>query len=424
MKYLLASLIALVVSADVYAQQPDMVYMPNIQGVKFFIAGNQLAYPIINLGATMATEIHFDDLDGYVKNYNYTFQLCDADWQPVDLSPFDYIKGFSQGRFSQYMTSSVAKIKYVHYQALLPETSCMPSQSGNYLLKVFLNGDTAQLAFTKRLLVVNKIVNIGLQVQHPFNSDLNLTHQKVQFTIDKSKINILNPRQQLKIVVLQNYRWDNAITGMQPLFMRGNSFEYNGEQDCLFPAGKEYRWVNLTSLRLQSDRVDSVSEQNKLTEVFLKPNPERTKFRYQVYVDYDGFFQINSTEVPSPWWQTDYAKVHFIFVPPGNQAFPDKNVYISGEMTGYHEDESSIMDFNPEKGVYERSLVLKQGYYSYNYVTKPIRGADEKPDFSFTEGNFWETENTYTVLVYYRSFSDRSDELVGVATVNSTTTIQ
>lgn len=418
-KQLLIACCLLLVLPKAFAQQPDAVFMPNIQGVKLSIANNQTGYPIINLGAMGAAELHFDDLDGYVKSYNYTFVMCNADWQPADVNPFDYLQGFLQGRFTQYRASAVAKIKYVHYMANLPESSCMPKKSGNYLLKVYLNNDISKLAFTKRLLILDNIVPVGAQVQHPFNSQLYNTHQKVQFTLDKSRINVLNPAQQLKIVVLQNYKWNDAVTGIQPLFMRGNVYEYNGEQDCLFPAGKEYRWVNLESFRFQSERVDSVSERNKLTDVYLRPDPERTKYVYQSYIDYDGFFQIASTDAPNPWWQGDYAKVRFLYVPLNRQPLAGQDVFIAGEMTGYQTNDAAKMVYNNNIGAYEKTLILKQGYYSYLYTTKPQGSTSAKTDMSLTEGNHWQTENTYTVLVYFRSFNDRADELVGSATVSS-----
>ncbi|HVX50699.1 MAG TPA: DUF5103 domain-containing protein [Chitinophagaceae bacterium] len=414
---LAACLLLLLLHAN--AQLPDKIYMPNIKGVKFSLAGNQLGYPIINLGAAGVTELHFDDLDGNIKTYYYTFVLCNADWQPADVNPFDYLKGFLQGRFTQYRVSSYAKTKYVHYMTTLPEAGCMPKLTGNYLLKVYLNNDTAQLAFTKRLLIYNNTVAIGAQVQHPFNNELLNTHQKVQFTIDITRLKVLNPGQQLKVVVLQNYRWDNAVTGLQPMFMRGNVYEYNGERDCVFPAGKEYRWANLESYRYQSERVAGVNEQGKMTEVFLQPDPERTRFVFQTYQDFDGFFQIASTDASNPWWQGDYAKVHFVYVPQTKQPYPNTDVYVAGEMTGYNMDDSSRMEFNPGTGAYEKTMILKQGYYSYMYVTKNIHEDASKAGVALTEGNYWQTENNYTILVYYRSFSDRADELVGVTTVNS-----
>src|SRR5258706_2214805 len=272
MKRILIALLNLLLFLRLPAQQPDKIYMPNIHTVKLFLSGNQGAYPIIQLNSTMSMELHFDDLDASIKNYNYSYVLCDANWNPVDLSSFDFLQGFTQGRLSQYRSSSVAKTKYIHYQALLPEQSCMPKVSGNYLLKVYLNGDTSRLAFARRMLVLDNIISVGSKITQPFNTQLFRTHQKVQFTIDKTKLNILNQQQQLKIVVLQNFRWDNAVTGIQPTFMRGNIYEYSSDNNCVFPAGKEYRWADLRSFRFQSERVDSADLNAKPFEVWLKPD--------------------------------------------------------------------------------------------------------------------------------------------------------
>ncbi|MGI8951701.1 MAG: DUF5103 domain-containing protein [Chitinophagaceae bacterium] len=401
--------------------EPDKIYMPNIHTPQLFLQGNQYGYPIISVGSIAALELHFDDFDGYVKNYNYTFQLCNADWTEVNLSPFDYLKGFTQNRLSQYRVSSVAKVKYVHYQALLPEQSSVPIKSGNYLLKVFLNGDTSQLAFTKRVLIVNNIVTIGASIQQPFNQEFFKTHQKVQFSIDVSKLNLLNQQQQLKVVVLQNYRWDNAVKNMQPEFMRGNMYEYNGERDFLFPAGKEYRWVDLRSFRFQSERVKNVDMKTVPFDVELFPDGERTQERYLYYPDRNGFYEISSTDLINPWWQGDYANVHFSFVPKNNIPYPDKNVYIIGQFTNYFYNDSTKLDYNATKGIYEKTLLLKQGYYTYTYATKDIKNLNAISSVENTDGNTWETENNYTILVYYRSFSDRSDGLVGIVTINSRT---
>jgi hypothetical protein len=66
-------------------------------------------------------------------------------------------------------------------------------------------------------------------------------------------------------------------------------------------------------------------------------------------------------------------------------------------------------------------MLLKQGYYSYTYATKDKKSKKMVADASLTDGNFWETENDYTIFVYYHSLSGRHDELVGVTTINSRT---
>ncbi|MFT4154694.1 DUF5103 domain-containing protein [Parafilimonas sp.] len=424
-QFLFTAIISLLLVSHLAAQQPDKIYMPNIHGIKLFPAGNQDAYPIVSLNATGSLELHFDDFSSNIKNYNYTYVLCDADWQPANLSPFDYLQGFTQGRLTQYRNSSVAKTKYVHYQAALPEQNCIPKLSGNYLLKVYLNGDTSKLAFTRRILVLNDIISVSAKITQPFNTQLFRTHQKLQFTIDKTKLNIVNPQQQLKVVVLQNFRWDNAVTDIQPTFMRNNMYEYNNETTLVFPGGRPYRWVDLKSFRFQSERVDSVNQNIVPFDVWLKPDMQRTGLRYVSYVDRNGFFDISTTDVNNPWWQGDYANVHFMFVPKNAADFTGKKVFMTGELaTGAGDDNICELDYNTDKGVFEKTLLLKNGYYYYTYITKAYGSKSSAAETADTEGNFSETENSYTILVYYRSLSDRADQLVSAVTLNSSNLTQ
>jgi hypothetical protein len=417
---LLAILLSLSTSVLSFAQQNvDVTLMPNVQGIKLNIIGNQLGYPIINVNSTEMLELHFDDLDGRVKNYYYTFQLCNIDWSPVNLSTFDYLKGFSQVRLNQYRVSSIALAKYIHYQAILPDRNCVPSKSGNYLLKVYLDGDVNKLAFTRRVLVVDKAADVGIQVVQPFNPEVFRTHQKIQFAVNSKQLNTVNPIQQIKAVVLQNYRWDNAKVNIPPTFIRNNMLEFNSETDLIFPAGKEFRWADLRSFRFQSERIAKAEYTKTNSEVFLQPEGERGQVRFVNFRDYNGFYFIESTDVSNPWWQGDYAKVHFTFVPKGNQPYPNRNVFVVGEMNKYNTNDTAAMTYNAEKGVYEKTLYLKQAYYTYTYVTKDAQNRKAVALTQETDGDYWETENEYTVLIYYRSLASRHDELIGLSSINS-----
>jgi hypothetical protein len=400
-------------------REPDHIYMPSIKTPKLFQQNNQSSLPLIALGSGDLLELHFDDLIGYPRNFYYTFVLCNADWTPANVSAFDYIKGFTQNRLNQYRVSTITSSKYVHYQALLPERNCIPVKSGNYLLKVYLDGDTSKLAFTKRMMVADNLVSIGAQVDQPYDNEVVRTHQKVQVAVNTLLLNILSA-QQTKLVILQNNRWDNAVKDIQPTFIRGKMMEYNAEQDCIFPAGKEYRWADLQSFRFQSDRVEQIDKLSEPNEVYIRPDVERNKLRYLFFRDRNGWDEIATTESVNPWWQTDYANVHFTFAPANNQPFAGKSVYMIGQMTGNQIGDTSKMEYDAVRGVYTRTYLLKQGYYSYTYVTKDNRDLSTKADVSLTDGNYWETENEYAILFYYRSYSSRHDELVGITTVNST----
>jgi len=194
-------------------------YSPAIRTPQLFMAGNQLAYPILRLNSGDQIELHFDDLDADVKNYFYTIQLCNEDWAPAVVSEFDYIKGFAQIRIENYQHSSVSLTHYTHYQAILPDANCIPVHSGNYLLKVFLDSDTSKLVFTRRFLVTDAKVNIRSQLLQPLDFGISHTHQRLQFKINTAGVNPNNPLDQIKVVVLQNYRWDNIVHNIKPTFI-------------------------------------------------------------------------------------------------------------------------------------------------------------------------------------------------------------
>jgi hypothetical protein len=401
------------------SQIPDHIYNSNIHSVKLHKYGDIYTYPVLLLNSGDQLELHFDDMDADVKNYYYTYQLCNRDWTPANIQSFDYIRGFQTNRISTYRYSSVTSSRYTHYQAILPERNSFPSRSGNYLLKVFLNDDTSKLVFTKRLLVVDNKTQVAAQVQQPFNANFFKTHQRLQIGVNtaSAQINTFSP-QDIKVVMLQNNIWGSALTIDRPTINRGNYFEYSDEETTTFPAGREWRWIDLRSLRLMSERMESLNTKGTFSQVYVKPDGERRQQVYIYYRDLNGIYSIENRDGNNPYWQSDYAFVHFTFIPPGNQSYVGKNIYLFGELTNYEPDENSKMLFNEEKGVYEKTLFLKQGYYNYSYITIPER-MDEPYTIENTEGNYWGTENSYMVLVYFRPFGARADELIGFTSVNS-----
>lgn len=416
-KYLLLILFT-VFAVTGFAQLPDVVYKPNIQCVRFHPYGNQEALPVYNINSGEQLELNFDDLDANVKSYYYSFQLCDYNWKPVNISPFMYIKGFTQQRIATNRYSSIALTKYTHYQAMLPDRSTTITMSGNYMLKVFLDGDTSKLAFTRRLLVLDQKAAIAAKVIQPLTPQWFRTHQKLQFTANINGLNAFSAAQQIKVVILQNNRWDNALKDIPPTFVRSSNLEYNTENNCIFPGGKEWRWLDLRGFRLQSDRVDHADYKKASTDIYVKTDIDRNNERYVYYRDLNGMFLIETYETINPYWQGDFATVHFSLAAPNAQPYANKDIYLAGQLTGYEFNDKTKMSFNAEKGIYECTAFLKQGYYNYTYIAVDKNNPAQKMDL---EGNYWETENSYTILMYYKSFTDRADQLIGVGKISSRT---
>lgn len=403
-------------ATNLRAQNVERVYKSNIRTAQLFKYGNQQQLPVYSLNSNDKLELEFDDMEGNVKSYYYTYVLCDYNWQQVDLSPFDYIKGFTQNRITTYRYSSYALTRYTHYQAFLPETNSAPTKSGNYLLKVFLDGDTSKLVFTKQMLVLDQKAAISATVMQPFTPDRFYTHQKIKFTANVSGINSFSAAQQVKVVILQNNRWDIAQRDIVPTFVRGNTLDYSAENIAVFPGGKEWRWLDLRSFRLQSDRVDHADYAKTFTDIYLRTDIDRTGQRYVYFPDYNGGYNIITYESINPFWQGDYATVRFSFAKPDGTEYPNKDIYLAGFFTGYQLNDNWKMTYNPETLKYEISTFMKQGYYNYTYIAVDKNDPTQKTEL---EGNYWETENSYTILVYYKSFTDRSDQLIGVGSINS-----
>ena len=419
-------LLSIAVMASVLGAQAqpvsDMVVSPSIGTPQLYPAGNQMGYPIIRLNSSDQLALSFDDLDGDVKSYSYTFQLCDEDWTPSALSEMEYLKGFSQVRIEEYRSSSIALVRYTHYRAAVPDPNCVPIHSGNYLLKVFTDGDTSKLAFTRRFLVVDSKLNIESEFLQPVDFNLQNTHQHISLKLNVQAINPQNPLDQIKVDILQNYRWDNVIRNLKPNFYTGNNLQYTNDNEILFEGGSEWRLVDLQSFRFQSDRVLGANYSKTGTDIMLKPDGDRSALPYAYYGDLNGSFVIQSTEsITNVSYQGDYASVLFSFAPKDKAAFPDKDVYLLSRFTGGVVTDSSKMLYNPDNGRYERRFLLKMGYYSFCYVTVDRNDPDRKPSFALTEGNHVETSNDYMILVYFHSPLGRGDALIGMQRFNSRT---
>jgi len=408
----------LLISADLFSQGlVDYVYKSNIHTVRFNVAGASiLSMPVYRLNSGDQLNLSFDDMDADVKSYYYTYELCDYNWQPAQLNVFDYIQGFTQQQITSYTYSSIAYTHYTHYNITLPDPGAMPQLSGNYIVKVFLDGDTSQVVFTRRMLVVENKSSVAGQVVPPFASEIAHTHQRIRFDVNVNGLDMFDAGQQIKVIVLQNNRWDNAIGNIPPTFIRGSSLNYDNENEFVFPGGKEWRWLDLRSLRLQSDREQSLFIGKDKTVVYVRPDIDRSAQKYVYYNDLNGEYSLQNFDNFDSSYQADYATAHFSFLPPGQVPYDGKDLYLIGRLTDYVLSEATKMTFNPAKGDYEISEFLKQGFYNYGYLLVDKADPTKRTEL---DGNYFETENSYTILVYYRSFSDRNDRLIGLSTINS-----
>ncbi len=402
-----------------FLRYDDHVYDSKIKTVQLYNSKSSMSYPIISIDGTDKLKINFDVLGNELRYFNFTFIHCNANWQPSDLLPKQFISGNFEDEIKQYSYSLSSGLQYINYSAEFPNENIAPIVSGNYILKVYTNFNSDDVVITKRFMVVNNKVKIYPTVKEATNVLERFSRQEIDFSIDYQNTSILNPYDNFKVVLMQNYRWDNAITGLVPRFINGTTLDYNYETDNVFDGGNEFRNFDIKSLRSQTINIKRImyNEKDKLIHVYLIDDENRSYKRYITSPDLNGNFLIKKDEsLTDSDIEAAYVKVHFSL-----KQYPELkegNVYIVGKFSDWKFNEEFKMKYDTLNNVYEQEVLLKQGYYNYMYcVVKD--GSKNVGDMTQYEGSFFETENDYSILTYYRNPILFYDELIGYRTFNS-----
>jgi hypothetical protein len=398
-----------------YLRYGDFVYHNNINSVLFNRKGWEFSPSIIELNTDEKLVLQFDDLDADFKNYSYTIIHCDALWSPSNLVEYEFIEGFYQDLIDSYSFSRNTRVPFTHYTLEFPNANMKPLVSGNYILKVFVDGDPDNVALTRKFMVFEQRLAIEATIKQATNLYYRDTKQELDFIINTSLYPISNPYQDLKVVITQNGRWDNAIFNLKPRLVQGNQLIYDYEDGNLFPGGNEFRNFDTRSLRYRSLRVREINSTSHGWDVFLYPDRNRRFLRYTTDPDINGRYLIKTDDYNDDILESDYTWVYFSL--PHPEPMVNGNIYILGGLTDWNFTAENRMEYNYQDSQYEQRLLLKQGYYNYQYAF--LEDGKDKADVSLFEGSHSIAENDYTILVYYRKPGDLFESLVGIRHINS-----
>ena len=395
----------------------NAVYREHIKTVQMYRVGFDLSHPVLTLYEDAHLLFKFDDLSDEAKDYYYTVIHCDANWNESYISQTEYINGFPENPLTDYKLSFNTTFNYTNYQVTLPNDNMKFNNSGNYVLVVYEDNDKEKVVITQRFYIVEQKVDIQGTVRRATNDPFEGSNHEIDFVITHNDVLIENPLKDVKVVLMQNGRWDNAIRNLKPLFIRQNRLEYDYQRENVFQAGNEFRYFDNRSNKFNGENIASTDFHRPYFHKTIMKDEVRANKDFFQYKEMNGKYTVESQdrEVRDPDTECDYTFVHFTLPLPSILLGGSVNVF--GALTGWNANKSNEMTWNFNTSAYELTLLLKQGYYNYQYVYVP-QGA-LSADHVNIEGSFWETENDYLLFVYYSDFAARYDRLVGFRLFNS-----
>ncbi|WP_418499002.1 DUF5103 domain-containing protein [Flagellimonas sp.] len=395
----------------IFAQVQEEVNPPENIKTIIFKGPTEDQFPVVQLGETMTLE--FDDLTASEQDYYYTIIHCDYDWTPSQLLKSQYLSGADNQRIIDYENSYTTLQPYSNYRLTIPNENVGLKVTGNYVLEI--HNSYGELQFSRRFVVYRDAVTVAGVVKR--SRDFNFLNEKqvVQFTINTGGFPVVNPKNEVKVAILQNHFWPTALFNIKPQFTIGTELVYKYDKETAFFGGNEFLNFDTKDLRSPTFAISRI-EMGQVYNHYLFTNEYRNDRPYTYFPDINGDFVVRTLQGDDVSREAEYSKVHFS-LPYSNQIGLD-NVYVTGKFNNYALEEENRMTYNEESGKFELTLMIKQGFYNYRYEVERQDGTVEP---NFVSGNFHFTENNYLILVYYRDFGDMYDSIIGIGSVNSTT---
>jgi len=380
-----------------------------IKSIVFSDAQGNNQFPIVRLGETI--QLAFDDLQGTSADYYYKIKHFNADWSPSQLFSNEVFSGYDDIRITDFQNSFNTLQPYTHYSLSLPNADTQFLVSGNYLLEIY--NAVNDLVFSRRFCLFEDKASVGLGVFRPQNIDRFTTHQSLHFSITPYGSPFRNPEERIKVVLLQNYQWDQTIENLKPQYYSGNTLEYRYEAPAQFEGGNEYLFFDTKDLRMGTANISSLNRA-EVYETYLYTDLSRKYMNYTLAPDINGDFLIRTLMgTQDPAVEADYSFVYFSLAEQYD--LKDSEIYLYGKFNNYALTEENRMYYNPSLELFEGVLLLKQGFYNYKYIVVDQEGLQKNA----ISGTHAATENSYTALVYYRDNGALYDALVGVGQAQS-----
>lgn len=381
----------------------DRIYDSQIKSLQTVVNQNWLSPTIMRLYGNDHLHVSFDELSHDYHRYIYRLEHCEADWSSSEeLFDTDWLEGFNDNVIENFEHSINTTVAYTHYQLTIPNDRCRLKMSGNYRLHV-IDEDQGNEILTVEFMITEQAMNLSMAISTNTDIDTNLSHQQVSFGLKYGSLSVTDPQEQLQTVVMQNNREDNWRWNVRPSAVSQNGLEWKHRKELIFDGGNEYRKFEVLDPSHPTMGIDRISWDGEYFQAFPFISEPRPNYLYDE--DADGSFYIRNSDNRENDITSDYVWVNYRLKSP---YMTEGCIVIDGRWTT-EDPETYVMEYDEASKLYTTSILQKLGYYSYQYLWVTDDGMTHPLS---SEGNFYQTENRYQVLVYYKGVGERTWRLV------------
>lgn len=407
--------IFLLIALTSLALPAQEITAPSIYSAKITVPGAVYGLPVMALGDRTGLVLSFDDLAKDARYYRYKLQHCSRDWQPSDLAEIEYLEGINDQLINDYTFSNQTHLDYVHYEVPFPGNGIRPKVSGNYLITIY-DEKTDEVVLVRKFMVVENKVFASATLQRPSRVSQMRTHQALELSVNYKDFPMSNPLQDVSVTILQNGLWQRSIQNIRPRNVFGDMLEFDWRGKIVFPGGMDFRSLDIRNLGYRSFGIQEITEFKDGYVVIKEIERSRAGRTYFLERDQNGNFLIDNDRnlTGNVATTSEYAEVDFRLETP--EKLGNQRVYVAGGFTNFMPDPKFELSYNADLGIYEGTILMKQGRYDYLYA---VGEPDKKSlNFNVLEGSSNETENFYLLLTYYRPFGARYDQLISADITN------
>ncbi len=403
---LLLSIVSCPLSINAQTQQ---IFNRNIKTLTLTVDDDPTLPPYLLYASRQYIDIEWDEMSHDYKRYRYHIDHCDWDWNVTDgIFESDYLEGLNDQLVEDFEKSFNTTQIYTHYKLRIPNKELRLRLSGNYRVLIYEEDEEDSPVLEARFCIYEREAGIIAQLSSNTDVDFNDRHHQMTLSIGYGSLAVIDPEQELKVVVMQNRRWDSRVEGLVPNVRKPNGIEFTHNRNLIFPAGNEYHRFEILDVHRTATGVDRIDWFEPYYHATLFPAVIDHSYSYTE--DQNGVYVVRSSDNYDDWTTAEYVVVHFFLESPRLEG---GDVYVSGWWAGQTFNPDCKMEYDEARECYHAAILLKQGYYSYEFIQKD--GLMQR-----TMGSFYETENEYEVLVYFRQQGARYDRLSGFRLMHNT----